>query len=678
MNMTAKTQPLKKPPQNIEAEKHVLGCALINPEHTNLVLDSLEEKDFFSESHRLIFVAMQQLKEQSKSIDSVTVVGQLMESKKLDSVRVDGMGGMEYIPYLSDNIPLSVNIDAWVQSILEKSQLRKLQTIGKGMMDRIGEDTNFADAFQYVEHQVEKIRKKTAALTAENRRRKLLQSADYRNFRNNRNLFYFAGTEVDQTDIVSPRPASTKFPSTIFDRWFGAMAEISQAPFAMCGNAALSAMTFAVQHLANVNVPGTRFIKPLTNFYVTIAQSGERKSTVNGLAMNGVEMAEAELEKECVELEKEHARKLFYYERNKQRVKGDKSADYDEMGEEPPPPKKATLVLKDPTADGIFCSLQTGQYSQGLWTEEGGTLVGGFAMSKDQRRRTTGIFNQLWDGKSLDRPRVGSNEKIRGRRFAMHIFIQPKTSIDLVEDELMKDQGLLARMLMSEPDTLVSKRPYTRPSEESFDVCAAFDDHIKKLVLLTPRYNSMGDGLDPRTVYVCDQAEPLWIDFYNEVELKLADEYKSIIGFASKAAEHVLRISAVIELFQDPGALEITTKSLQSGIALVRYYLAEQLRIQHSRPTEEEENAQVLIDWLNENWEEEFVSIPCIGKFGPNSIRKSKVAKLAVELAVEHGHLQVWPNKETIRGFPRKTVFRVIPKSCGSCGSEEEQEDKPC
>src|SRR4051812_17632622 len=43
-----------------------------------------------------------------------------------------------------------------------------------------------------------------------------------------------------------------------------------QAPLAMCGQSVLAAATFAVQGHADVELP-TGQVKPLTNFYITIA-----------------------------------------------------------------------------------------------------------------------------------------------------------------------------------------------------------------------------------------------------------------------------------------------------------------------------------------------------------------------------------------------------------------------
>ncbi|SVE59993.1 uncharacterized protein METZ01_LOCUS512847, partial [marine metagenome] len=45
--MDEHNQPLKLPPQSIEAEQAVLGCMLIDPEAVSRVLPLLSEKSFY-------------------------------------------------------------------------------------------------------------------------------------------------------------------------------------------------------------------------------------------------------------------------------------------------------------------------------------------------------------------------------------------------------------------------------------------------------------------------------------------------------------------------------------------------------------------------------------------------------------------------------------------------------
>ena len=60
-----------------------------------------------------------------------------------------------------------------------------------------------------------------------------------------------------------------------------------QAPQAICGQSVLAAATLAVQGHADVELP-TGQKRPLTNFYLTIAATGERKTSVDTVNRSGL------------------------------------------------------------------------------------------------------------------------------------------------------------------------------------------------------------------------------------------------------------------------------------------------------------------------------------------------------------------------------------------------------
>ena len=51
----------KLPPQNIEAEQHLLGCLLIDKDAIIKVADMVTENDFYKDSHEKIYETMRYL-----------------------------------------------------------------------------------------------------------------------------------------------------------------------------------------------------------------------------------------------------------------------------------------------------------------------------------------------------------------------------------------------------------------------------------------------------------------------------------------------------------------------------------------------------------------------------------------------------------------------------------------
>jgi len=111
----------KAPPQNIDAEKAVLGAVLIDNEALNKVLEVIKSADFYVEGHRKIYDSMAVLYERGEPTDFLTVSNHLKQQGLLDFI-----GGASYLSSLADTIPSSANILSYAKIIKEKAIIRKL------------------------------------------------------------------------------------------------------------------------------------------------------------------------------------------------------------------------------------------------------------------------------------------------------------------------------------------------------------------------------------------------------------------------------------------------------------------------------------------------------------------------------------------------------------------------
>jgi replicative DNA helicase len=111
----------KIPPQQIEAEQSLLGGIMQDGSSLPSALEVLKGDEFYKESHRIIFTAIQDLFERNEPVDILTVTNLLSERKQLESV-----GGASYIAALVDAMPSIANIGAYAKIISEKSVLRRL------------------------------------------------------------------------------------------------------------------------------------------------------------------------------------------------------------------------------------------------------------------------------------------------------------------------------------------------------------------------------------------------------------------------------------------------------------------------------------------------------------------------------------------------------------------------
>ena len=113
-------------PQNLEAERSVLGAILLDPVSLSLVVPILKQDDFFPDTHRRIFGAMMELSQRSAEIDVLTLKEELDRAGAVDKI-----GGASYLTSLLDGVPDVGNVEHYAKIVKEKSTLRRLIRTGQ-------------------------------------------------------------------------------------------------------------------------------------------------------------------------------------------------------------------------------------------------------------------------------------------------------------------------------------------------------------------------------------------------------------------------------------------------------------------------------------------------------------------------------------------------------------------
>ncbi len=114
-------EPIKVPPQNIEAEQSVLGAILMDKDAVIKVADILKPEDFYREDHAKIYSSILKLFEKRKPIDLVTLTNELENEKQLKEV-----GGASYITTLVNSVPTAAHIVTYANMVHQKATLRRL------------------------------------------------------------------------------------------------------------------------------------------------------------------------------------------------------------------------------------------------------------------------------------------------------------------------------------------------------------------------------------------------------------------------------------------------------------------------------------------------------------------------------------------------------------------------
>ncbi|NTW61336.1 replicative DNA helicase [Candidatus Saccharibacteria bacterium] len=111
----------KIPPQNIDAEKSLLGAVLIDEEKLADISEHVTANDFYDKRHSIIYAAMMRLYEKHNPVDLLTLTDELKRKKELETV-----GGSAYLTELTNYVPTAAHAEAYAELVAQKAVRRRL------------------------------------------------------------------------------------------------------------------------------------------------------------------------------------------------------------------------------------------------------------------------------------------------------------------------------------------------------------------------------------------------------------------------------------------------------------------------------------------------------------------------------------------------------------------------
>lgn len=463
-----------------------------------------------------------------------------------------------------------------------------------------------------------------------------------------------------QREVASPKP----FPFDALGSLLGPVAkrihEVVKSPDSICGQSILAAASLITQGHADVHIDGR--VYPLSLFALTVGESGDRKSAVDTIALHPIRAYEKMLVKTYLEEKKAYKNKLETWKKQRQEVLNKCKIDFlenqlNELEDEPTPPLEPFLLLEEPSYEGLVKLFAIGQPSLGLFSDEGGRMLGGYAMSQDNLLKTACGLSSLWDGKPVTRIR-GNDENLilYGRRFSAHLMIQEVVFANIQANEMLVGQGLIARCLIVCPPTNAGQRPYQEVDLSHDPIIERYWSHSSQLLdqpfpLTDP---SVRNELSPRSLFLDQKGKARWIQFHDELDRAMGKDgtFRAIRRTASKAAEQALRIAGVLTIFEDVSATCISEENLARALALTRYYLEEAVRISDIGFLDRDlELAQRVLDWmkkkaLEENPRKVFSLQEIYQRAGPREVRNKKTAQKVMRILEDHKEI-CRPNSDT-------------------------------
>lgn len=415
----------------------------------------------------------------------------------------------------------------------------------------------------------------------------------------------------------------------------------TQAPQALIAASALGVISLACQNRVDVcRLNDLR--SPVSLFLLTLAESGERKSTVDKMLMKPIYQLEENLfEKYTHDLTVwRNDETIFNIEKKAlmSKLNSDirRSKDYLVTNKKlkvlldshRKAPVRFKQIFNDATPAAIKDYLCGYWRSVGIMSDEAGTIFNGYTLNE------LPFINKMWDGATFSVERKSEPEKlIRDARLTLALMVQPDVFKGYLQrkGDTAKGIGFFARCLICQPDSKQGSRTISSPVVSS-EHLPVFHQRLMEIINESIGRDNQNDRLCLRFTV---EAEKRWIEFYNKVELDmgLLGTLSDFRDYASKVAENMARVASLLHYFNGNNG-DISLSAVEDAVKIITWYVNEYIHI-FSKPQELTpaiSEADELYWWIKTHCNR--LVVPYITKntvlqYGPNKFRnRSKANEL--------------------------------------------------
>jgi len=308
-----------------------------------------------------------------------------------------------------------------------------------------------------------------------------------------------------------------------------------KAPIPLVTSSALAALSLACQ--AHIDVKRAEKLQgPSGLFLLTIADSGERKSTCDGFFSSAISQYQEEQAEAMKPDIAQHEADMDAWEAERGGLlsaikdSGKKGKPIDKLRDDladlqrnkPEPPRVPRMLLGDETPENLAWSLARHWPSAGVVSSEAGTVFGAHGMGKESVMRNLALLNVLWDGgtHSVGR-RTLESFTVKGARLTVALQVQEATLREFFSKSgaLAIGTGFLARFLVAWPESTQGHRLFTDPPE-SWPALAKFNQRIAAILEQDVPIDEDG-VLSPPILPLAAETKAAWVAFHDAIESEL-------------------------------------------------------------------------------------------------------------------------------------------------------------
>lgn len=445
----------------------------------------------------------------------------------------------------------------------------------------------------------------------------------------------------------------------------------TQAPQALIAASVLGAISLACQNQIDVcRVNNLR--SPVSLFLLTLAESGERKSSVDKILMKPLYQLEGEWfaqysqeriiwknNEVAFNLEKKALASKF-----KSDIRRDKdpSVTRDKLKilleNCPVEPVRLKLMFNDATPAAIKDYLCGAWRSVGIMSDEAGTIFNGYTLNE------LPFINKMWDGSTYSLERKISPERlIQDARVTLSLMVQPSVFKEYIErkGDMAKGIGFFARCLICQPYSTQGQRTITNPVISS-EHLPLFHNRLLEIVNNSAIDYKKGERICLR---FSPEGEQRWITFYNKVEsemgtLGILTNFKD---YASKMAENMARIAALLHHFNgDEGDISFLTT--EAAVEISAWYVDEYIKL-FSKPQEFtliSSETDELYCWIKDycyRYVVPYIRKNTILQYGPNKFRNRKKANELLSILYSQNKILAKKQGKTVFIAPVDITYNI-------------------
>lgn len=359
-----------------------------------------------------------------------------------------------------------------------------------------------------------------------------------------------------------------------------AQAALGNYPVESVATAAMAIMSFAAQGLRNVVDPSQEgHCYPLSQLYMVLAGSGDAKSSVYRNLMAGVNRWQEAGEKQYEDAMALYAIDKALHDRQVKKAERDpanaRALLHALSKSVPRRPRSRRNTGSKITTNAIIKTLDEGWSTYGLFSDEGGSILGGHSLKAENSPvEFASALTMLWDRGAADRATGEITVTLRGRRFSGLIMVQPTVARDFLQNRTFAEQGIHARF------NIVQSAKWQPLAEDHTDpaVLARRRNLKSRVVGFNNRIEELLSEALPFAPNSDCVLDPLPLDWSHEASKEAVSLIKSWVEargdrtetFWFRFWEHVCRTAGVLAVFE--GEEVITLPILKAAWALALFY----------------------------------------------------------------------------------------------------------